>query len=164
MTLHKCGLINIGNTKFLKNWNVLTLDLRELYNWFFSYIASTHFYVILSNILACTNYKVILVLNKAWFSSTVEDQTTLNIMVLLILPEFLTIFFGKHLWLFPVFLLYPHKINHRWFTNDNLYVFRILKHSQVIFCKEEISSRQKKLCHIIYRINRIRNRHRKIQS
>lgn len=126
LTLHKCGLINIGNTKFLKNWNVLTLDLRELYNWFFLYCSNIHFYVIQSNILAHTDCKIILALNKAWLSSTVEDQTTLNIVVCLILPELLTVFFGKHLWLSPVFHLYSHKINHRLFTNDNLYVFRIL--------------------------------------
>lgn len=48
--------------------------------------------MIQSNILAHTDCEIILVLDKAWFSSTVGDQTTLNIVVLLILPELLTLF------------------------------------------------------------------------
>lgn len=62
----------------------------------FLYCFNIYFYVIQLNILAHIDCKIILVLNKAWFSST---HNGLNTVALLTLPEFVTIFFGKHLWL-----------------------------------------------------------------
>lgn len=74
-------------------------------------------------------------------------------MVLLILPEFLTVFSLVNICDCPAFLLYSRKINYRWFTNENLYVFRILKYSQVIFRQEEtVVDRNKLHINIIYRM------------